>query len=595
MSHRQFVLVLTLLVFSTSLSPMIIVGESLQDTTIDITIAYTHDLHSHLYSSWTGTECSGGMTLLSTKIQELRALRPTLLFDCGDIISGGGVNDINNGLPMVEVMNTIGYDAMALDNHEFDPGTPALKAMINAADFELLSANVDWPGNPKPLPYSIETIAGYDIGVIGLSTSFWYAPDEVTFADQVTSVNNAVTDLQGQGIDFIILLGCLSTSIASSVTGIDLLVKAGGSVQTIGNTLVVPSVGSYANGLGILDLTIDTTTGTIDSYDFSAPSLGAPLDPDETIVSMIDIWNAPLSSYLDEAFGYFDSYQSTGSLGVMMAEAILRFTEADVGTYNSGGVREAINRGFITYRDLHHTEPFFNYVATVDLKGSDVTSVIGSNYYYTEITSFDPDTWYTVASSNFSVTFFERTYTSGAVNRQDYPSETVVDTFASYLTNEYTIMRSDLLSVIDDCMSSVSSLPNSYMFGGTASTLRDMISNQLGYARNAMETNDDLDTIDHLSTAIDLIDVHVSVSCPVRWLNTNLENIIDILDVSISSTFSSPPTSITSPTTTETSIHPPPDAHPLSPWSLVVVVELLILATVIVYYFGLIDKLRSRS
>ena len=582
MGRQWFSLIFALIVFSSVLSPIVINVHS-QGPTIDFTIAYTHDMHSHLYSKWTGTDISGGMPLLSTKVQELRAIQPTLLFDCGDIISGGAVNDHNNGLPMVEVMNAIGYDAMAIDNHEFDPGTSALKGLIDAADFEVLSANVDWPGTPKPLPYSIETVAGYDIGVVGLSTSFWYAPDEVTFANQAASANAAVVTLQGLGIDFIILLGCLSTSIASSVSGIDVLVKAGGSVQTIGNTLVVPSVGSHATGLGVLDLTIDTSDGTIDAYSFSSPALNSPLEPDEAIVTIIDSWDAPLASTFDEAIGYFDSFQSTGSLGHMLAEAILQQTGADVGTYNLGGVRESIDCGFITYRDLYHTEPFFNFVATVDLKGSDVTSVIGSNYYTTSIGTFEPSTWYTVASSNFSITGFERSYTSDAINRQDYISDTVVEAFASYLSSEYPITRPNLLTVIDACTSSVTSLPASYLFGGTASALWTLINGELLQAKSALAAEDDALALDHLTTSMALIETHVSVSCPERWLITNLESIIDFIGLASSTTTTT--TTTTSPTTSSTTSPTPTDPGPLSPWAPVLVIELVAVVIVLAYYF----------
>ncbi|MFW9843948.1 MAG: hypothetical protein ACFFEV_05180, partial [Candidatus Thorarchaeota archaeon] len=111
MHRRWFSIGLTLLFLSATCVSLAVPVESLQGSTIDITIAYTHDIHSHLYSEWTGSECDSGMTLLSTKIQELRTLRPTLLFDCGDTLSGSPVNDINGGIPMIEVMNEIGYDA----------------------------------------------------------------------------------------------------------------------------------------------------------------------------------------------------------------------------------------------------------------------------------------------------------------------------------------------------------------------------------------------------------------------------------------------------------------------------------------------------
>jgi len=584
-------IILMVLVFSIALPHAIIEADALQETTIDITIAYTHDVHGHLYSDWTGTQCSGGMSLLSTKIQELRALRPLLLFDCGDIMSGSPVNDFNNGLPIIEVMNAIGYDAMALDNHEFDPGTNALKSMIDAADFEVLSANVDWPGSPKPLPYSIETVAGYDIGVIGLSTSFWYAPEEVTFADQATAAQAAVTELQGLGIDFIILLGCLSSSLASSVSGIDVLVKASGP-EIIGNTLVVPSVGSYASAVGVLDITIDTSDGTIDGYSFSSHTLGSSLDPDENIVSIIDSWNAPLAEHLDTAMGYFDTFQDGNALGNHLANAILQQTSADVAVYNFGGIRDTIDSGFITYRDLYRTEPFFNFVATVDLKGSDVVSVIGSNFDATDITSFEPDTWYTVASSNFSITSFERSYTSDAINRQDYPSVSVVDTLAEYLSGEYPITSPDLLEAIDDCRSSVSALPDSYLTGETPADLRSQINDDLLDARNALVVDNNTLAGTILLTSIDSIDTHVNVSCPNRWLTTNLVNILEYIGYPTTplTTTSSMQTSttITTTTTTDTPYIPPLSINDIL---YVVVGSLLgVLVVVVGYYYIPFEK-----
>jgi hypothetical protein len=275
----------------------------------------------------------------------------------------------------------------------------------------------------------------------------------------------------------------------------------------------------------------------------------------------------------------------------MLAEAILQETGADAATYNGGGVRESIDSGFITYRDLYHTEPFFNFVSTVDLKGSDVTSVIGGNYHATSIGSFEPNTWYTVASSNFSITGFERSYTSGAINRQDYPSVSVVDTFASYLTIEYPIMRPDLLTVIDDCISTVTSLPSSYLSGGTASALRASINGELLDAKSTLTAEDDALAIDHLTTSITYIETHVNVSCPQRWLTTNLENVIENLVLTtITSTTPTTTTPSTTPsttdvTTTDTTSPPPTDSPAWSPWTPVLVFELVAVVVILAYYF----------
>ena len=100
-----------------------------QDGTLEIMVAYTHDTHSHLYPDWINSGCTGGMSLLASKVNELRASNNVLLLDCGDTLSGGAVNDHNNGKPMIEVMNAKGYNAMAIDNHEFDLGVNGLRSL----------------------------------------------------------------------------------------------------------------------------------------------------------------------------------------------------------------------------------------------------------------------------------------------------------------------------------------------------------------------------------------------------------------------------------------------------------------------------------
>ncbi|MFW9843949.1 MAG: 5'-nucleotidase C-terminal domain-containing protein, partial [Candidatus Thorarchaeota archaeon] len=418
----------------------------------------------------------------------------------------------------------------------------------------------------NPLDYSIETIADYDIGVIGLSPQFWYAPDDVTISDLVPAATSTIATLQGLGIDFIIVLGCLSISLASDVSGIDLLMKAGGSVQTIGDTLVVPTIGSYASQVGVLDLTIDTSDGTIDSYSFSPIHLDSPLLPDENIVDIIDTYNAPIEVMLDEVVGFFDSQQSVDDLGLLFADAMLEQTGADIGTYNYGGIRESIDEGFVTYRDIYRVEPFFNFVSTIDILGSEMGAIIGGNFDSTSISTFESSTWYTIGSSNFSVTFFENTYTTN--NRQDYKSISVVEAFADYVSREYPVTSSDLLSVLDECSSTVNQMPDYYLVGGIPSDIKIQITGELLDARNAIVGDDDSLSYTHLLAVLTLVDSHVNVSCPLRWLTTNINGIISFLDISAT-------------TTTTTSNLPPTDI--LGPWIPIIVIVILIPILLVVY------------
>ena len=506
-----------------------------QDETIDITVAYTHDIHGHLYPKWSSGSCSGGMARLSTKVQQLRAVRPVLLLDCGDILSGGATNDHNDGLPMIEVMNSIGYDAVALDNHEFDQGLTTLSGMIQAADFDVLSANTEWPGTPQAADYSIEEISGYQIGIIGLTLSFWYAPDDVVFADLAESASNAVSELEAQGVNFIIILGCVGSGLANSVPGVDLIVKGGGP-EMIGDTLSLPSVGSYGSALGVLNLTINISQGTIEAYSFSSHGLDSTLEPDPVVEAVINDWDAPLSEYLDTPVGSLDTYLSSSSVGPLLAEALWQQTGADVGVYNAGGVREGIDSGFITYRDLYHVEPFFNFVATIDAPGWIAEQIVSSNYHATSITAFEPDTTYTIASSNFSITSFERPYGSDLSNRQDMVGTSVVAAFATYLSEVYPVEMTDLQDAISDAKDTISLLPDESLTGETPSDLRASMNSELTLAQTALDEEDVANAVSHVGAAVDLVSDHVATSCPRRWLTIMLNCVIFYLDDSASLT-----------------------------------------------------------
>jgi hypothetical protein len=470
------------------------------------------------------------------------------LLDCGDILSGGATNDHNDGIPMVEVMNSIGYDAMALDNHEFDQGLTTLSGMIQAANFDVLSANTEWPGTPQTADYSIEEIAGYQIGIIGLTPSFWYAPDGVVFTDLAESASIAVSELEAQGVNFIIILGCVWSGLANSVPGVDLIVKGDGP-EMIGDTLSLPSVGSYGSSLGVLNLTINISQGTIEAYAFSSHELSSTLEPDSAVEAIIDGWDAPLSEYLDTPVGYFDTYMSSSNVGPLLAEALWQQTGADVGVYNAGGVREGIDSGFVTYRDLYHVEPFFNFVATVDAPGWIAEQIVGSNYHATSITAFEPDTIYTIASSNFSITSFEWSYGSDLSNRQDTVGTSVVEAFAAHLSDAFPVEIPDLQDALIETKNVISSLPDEALTGGVPSDLRTSMNNELTSAQTALSEDDFADAVSHVRTAIDLVSDHVITSCPRRWLMIALNCIVygleDVTSPTTPSDTASTPTSAT--------------------------------------------------
>lgn len=122
------------------------------------------------------------------KIEEIRQqYHNVYLLDAGDIFVRHPHRWNENGVPredvawyrerairMVQTMNTLGYDAMTLGNHEFDYIQDHTLAALNMANFPLLSANVEVTTTLLPTPQShimLRTKAGHQIAVLGLSVT----------------------------------------------------------------------------------------------------------------------------------------------------------------------------------------------------------------------------------------------------------------------------------------------------------------------------------------------------------------------------------------------------------------------------------------
>ena len=56
----------------------------------------------------------------------------------------------HRGKDTSQLMNFVGYDAMALGNHEFDDGEETLAAFLSATKFPVISANIDASGFRRP-------------------------------------------------------------------------------------------------------------------------------------------------------------------------------------------------------------------------------------------------------------------------------------------------------------------------------------------------------------------------------------------------------------------------------------------------------------
>ena len=64
------------------------------------------------------------------------------------------------------------------------------------------------------------------------------------------------------------------------------------------------------------------------------------------------------------------------NLGVLIGRAMMAKAKADFAIFNSGGVRDSIAAGKVTYKDVLKVQPFGNTVCTVELSGKDVVEYL---------------------------------------------------------------------------------------------------------------------------------------------------------------------------------------------------------------------------
>jgi 5'-nucleotidase / UDP-sugar diphosphatase len=204
----------------------------------NISVLYTGDTHGHLKSFiYDSVKPVGGVAKRAIYFQDRRkhAKMNWLMLDSGNAISGTPLSDIFQGYIDIEAMNRLGYDAMALGEHEFDYGVGVLKQRISEAKFPVLCANVTYTDTGKPFtkPYTIIERDGVKIAIIGLITGDLdkrVAPENFTglsVADPIETARVLIPQLQQQA-ELIFCLTHLGVNedikLATQVPGINLVV-----------------------------------------------------------------------------------------------------------------------------------------------------------------------------------------------------------------------------------------------------------------------------------------------------------------------------------------------------------------------------------
>ncbi len=376
-----------------------------------ITILHTNDTHGRVEES---SNDGMGFAKISSLVKQFHTdNKNTLLLDAGDTMHGTTIATLLQGESIVDIMNTVGYDAMAAGNHDFNYGYEQLLALGERMKFPLLSANVKQAdGSDLLTPYIITEVDGIKLGLFGLTTpetTYKTHPNNVkglTFTDPAEEAKKIVAELEDK-VDAIIAVTHLgidesstdtSIKVAKEAQGIDLIVD-GHSHSTLveglradHSTLIV-SAGEYTKNLGVVELVFDADKKLIaKDARLIGKEVTANVTPDPAVERVIDEVKRAQEATLSQVVGHTAIHLEgerdqvrTGetNLGNLITDAMLHVTGAEVALTNGGGIRESINAGDITKGDVITVLPFGNYIVTKRVPGADLKDALeqGSDAY----------------------------------------------------------------------------------------------------------------------------------------------------------------------------------------------------------------------
>lgn len=415
-----------------------------KDKTYAITILHTNDHHGHF---WHNDHGEYGLAAQKTLVDQIRQEVASkggsvLLLSGGDINTGVPESDLQDAEPDFRGMNMVGYDAMALGNHEFDNPLSVLRQQEKWAKFPLLSANIYQKSTSQRLfkPYALFDKQGVKIAVIGLTTDDTaklgnpeYFTD-IEFRNPSTEAKQVVEQLRkSEKPDVIIAATHMGhyddgnhgsnapgdVEMARSLPAGYLDMIVGGHSQDpvcmaqenkkqVDYVPGTPCAPDRQNGtwivqahewgkyVGRADFTFRNGELKLEHYQLIPINLKKKVEKDgktervfytheitqdSDVMKMLTPFQekgqAQLGIKIGSVKGKLEGdrnqvrFRQTNLAHVLLSAQLER-AGADFAIMSGGGVRDSIESGDITYKDVLKVQPFANTLVYVDMKGSDV-------------------------------------------------------------------------------------------------------------------------------------------------------------------------------------------------------------------------------
>lgn len=443
-----------------------------------LTIIHVNDTHSNLLPYAAGEY--GGIARAASVIGQWAMTEPNpILLHGGDFMVGTLMFNAYFGVPELQILESLGFDAIVLGNHEFDVGPEDLGGILTLAQldssFNILCCNAQNLSAVPVLdavvrPCAIEQRGNVKVGIIGLTTPATNVisnPAPVFLDTNLVQVTmQAATDLQTQGCQVILILSHLGLpldmQIAPYLSGIDAII--GGHTHSIQenivyvNTIPIVQAGEFYHYVGKLRLVYDGNSTSVLDYTLQEITPAIPAEP--TIDGIVQTLQQGVIAQFTPVIG--DPYQAISyapqvlnaypqafdtldtPMGNLITSAMLNYVpSAQCALEPNGHIVEEIYPGPVAAADVFRTYPY-GYdasdalgfrLASFDLYGGEILGVLQAllGFVHPEINDWD----FLIQSSGLC-------FTVNVTPQGEYQLETVlINGQPVNPTAAYTVVSSD--------------------------------------------------------------------------------------------------------------------------------------------------------
>ncbi|XP_031354292.1 protein 5NUC-like isoform X3 [Photinus pyralis] len=417
---------------------------SVQCENLKLLILHNNDMHSRFEetSRTSGTckdksNCYGGFGRVLHVVREARKAAadgtgpPVLFLNAGDTYTGTSWFSVHKWRIAADFMNLLQPDVAAFGNHDFDYGVAGLVPFLNAVNFPIVAANLNFENEPQLLAINVTRshvllVSGVKIGVIGYltpETADQSSPENVIFYNEIDSVREESERLSKEGVKIIMALGHsgyeVDQKVAREVPLVDVVVgghtntflwngpqpdleEVGGPYPTIveqdsGKQVPVVQAFAYTKYMGRLHLEFDPE-GDLVAYGGEPQLMNRTVPQDPSALDLLERYRPAVDALRTEIVGRSVADLSGSvtqcrlhecNFANFVTDALIHnhvssyqgeyWTDAPIALINAGTIRKGIRRkreGSVSKSDIYGAIPLEEPLYSMYLTGTELIDTL---------------------------------------------------------------------------------------------------------------------------------------------------------------------------------------------------------------------------